>query len=76
MMEKRRAWLKKILYVGITGLAISIMATGLLQALIRGWIALSPVMWMTVWGLAIASWVCLVAMVGLFAWTLILKGKK
>lgn len=31
------------------------MATGLLQALMRGWIVLSSVIWVVVWGLVIAG---------------------
>jgi hypothetical protein len=68
-------WLKRILYVGIGGLAISVVAAGLLEALIRGWIALSPVAWIMAWGLVITSWLCLVAIVCLLAWALMLKCK-
>jgi hypothetical protein len=74
-MKWRRAWLKRILYVCIGGLAINIVAFGFIEALIREWIALSPAAWMVVWGLVITSWLCLVAVLGLLVWTLIFKGK-
>jgi hypothetical protein len=75
-MNRSRAWTKRILFVGIAGLAVSIVAFGFLEALIRGWVVLSPVAWGAAWGLVIAGWICLVVMVGLFAWALILRGKE
>jgi hypothetical protein len=75
-MNRRRAWLKRGLYVAGVSFAISGLTTGLLLAAMREWIVLSPPVWVGVRGLVILAWLCFVASIGLFVWVLTLKVRE
>jgi hypothetical protein len=59
--DRRRAWFKGGLYVGLAGLAISSVTSVLLGALVLGWIVFSPPVWVGVQVGIIFAWICLVA---------------
>jgi heme A synthase len=75
-MNRRKAWLKRGLYVFGAGLVISVSMTAIVQAAIGGWIVLSPAMWWGVMAGLILSWLCPVAGIVLAMRGLITSVKK
>jgi hypothetical protein len=73
LMNKRRLWLKRGLYIAGAGLGIGILASGLLGAAINEWIFLSPPVWLMVRVLVVISSLCLAAGVVLLVTALVIR---
>ena len=74
-MNKRKMWLRWGIYIIGAGFVVSLFTTGILKAVIAGWIVLSPALWLGVWVGVVFAGLCLVAGIGLFVRGLMVKAK-
>jgi len=76
VMDKRKAWLKKSLYVAGGEFIISSLTGIVLGAAVQGCIVLSPLAWAGVRVLVIIAAICLLTGLALVVRVLTLKGEK